>query len=213
MMRRLLEASVVVTVALFALSALGAGAAPDTTAMTTAKVKGAGVSLKYPSAWSVVSLTKQGLAAQRKRWAKKDPKLAAALANLDVSTIKFYAIHVAGVAGEWGDVDVATFDSAQWSAMGGLSLAGFREVVSGELKTGGATLVDAKLTKVDGKSAYRTDATLPFKNSDGTINERSSGSLWIPGETSGATVIAVASSDDAAGSALINSVLATVHHI
>jgi hypothetical protein len=69
-----------------------------------------------------------------------------------------------------------------------------------------------KTVKVSGKGAFRIDTTLPFKNADGTTTYESQGQLLIPGASS-STGIAVTSSNDAAGTALINNTLASVHHI
>lgn len=89
-MRRLLRASVVGAVALVA--SLGASAAADTTPMTRTNVKSAGVSLAYPRAWTVVPVTKKGLESMRKAEAKKNPKVAEQLANMDPSAFKFLSV-------------------------------------------------------------------------------------------------------------------------
>jgi hypothetical protein len=197
-------------VAVVLLSAVGAGAA-DTTSMTSVKIKAAGVSLQYPNTWTVVPLTKRGWAALKKAASKGNPKLGAvlgALGNVDVSQFKFYAIDAAGAAGTHSNVNVVLGGGGQAN----ITLAELRDQLGQVYKAGGATLVDAKTAKVSGRRAFRTDVSIPFKHPDGTVSYVSEGQLFIAGAAS-TLVITVTASNDASGSALINAVLASVHHI
>ena len=92
-MRRLAGLTIVASMLLVATSTIATAAtSPSETTTRTAKVKAAGISLKYPKSWILVSLTKKGLAAQVKVVSKKNPKLAAAMAGTDLSQFKFRAI-------------------------------------------------------------------------------------------------------------------------
>jgi hypothetical protein len=210
MMRRLLSASLAVTVALVALSAPGAGAAPDTTAMKSTTVKGAGVSLSYPGTWTVVPVTKKSLEAMEKAVSKKNPKLAALLSSFqgEVGKFKFYASHVEGSPGAVGNVNVVSLGHAP----SGISLAEVRDHLRQVVKGAGGTLVDVKRVKVSGKSAFRSDDTFPITRADGTIAYVSQGVLLIL-DDGFSPEITVTAPNDATGAALINTVLASVHRI
>jgi hypothetical protein len=201
-MRRLLRASVVGAVALVAL--LGASAAADTTPMTTTKVQSAGVSLTYPSGWTVVPVSKKGLDAMRTAAAKNNPKLAALLSSGDPSQFKFYSIDGTGARGVSSNVNVLVASGAQ-----GITVADLRDQLGQVYKAAGATLRDVKAVRVGNRKAFRSDAALPFKSSDGSITAEANGQLVIPGPTSTA-VVTVTSTDDATGVALINDILASV---
>jgi hypothetical protein len=210
MMRRLLAASIVVTVALVALSAPGAGAAPDTTGMKSTTVKGAGVSLSYPGTWTVVPVTKKSLEAMEKALSKKNPKVAALLSSVQdqVGKFKFYATNVPGSPGAVGNVNVVSLGRAPDD----ISLADVRDHLRQIVKGAGGTLVDVKRVKVSGKGAFRSDDTFPITQPDGTIAYVSQGVLLIP-DGSSTPQITVTAPNDATGAALINSVLASVHRI
>ena len=206
-MRRLFWIAVVIAVALVAASAVAAAASPTSTStsMTTAAVKSAGISLKYPSTWTAVKMTKRGIASLRKLVVQKNPKLAAVLSNVDVSKFKFYALDVADGASTHATVNVLLSGDAQ-----GLSLADFRDQVGQAYKAAGGTALEVKTAKVSGRSAFRTDVDLPFKNADGTTTDESLGQLFIP-RAGSSTVVSVSATHDATGEALINTVLASVH--
>ena len=175
--------------------------------MTSVQVKSAGVSLRYPSTWTVVPVTKRGVAAMLKSASKGHPKLAKLLANLDVSRFKFFAINLPGAAGAHRNVNVVLD-----AAVHGTTLADVRDGFGPLLKADGSTLVDIKKVKVSGKSAFRVDNTFPVKGADGTITDWYQGTLVIPGATSG-TEVSVTASDDGPGTALINTMLTSVRHI
>ena len=90
-MRRLVGCTLVAVLALVAVAAPASATASGSAPMATAKVKGAGVSVKYPRAWIVVPLTKQALAAEMKIIAGKNPKLAALMSSVDPSQSKFFS--------------------------------------------------------------------------------------------------------------------------
>jgi len=138
---------------------------------------------------------------------KTNPKLATLVSQLDVSKFKFYATDVAQTGGVYSNVNVVLAGPAQ-----GMTAADLKEQLGPLLKSAGGTLLDVKRVKVGDKSAFRDDSTLPFKHADGTITEEGQGQLIIPGASSTA-VISVTSSDDAAGAALIDTMLAGVRHI
>ena len=206
-MRGFQRVVVVMAVALVAASAMVTAASAGSTSMTTANVKSAGISLKFPSTWTVVTLTKKGLAAAEKAESKTNPQVAAELSKVDLSQFKFYAIDRVEVAGVYSNVNVGLAGGAH-----GVTLAFFRDQQASQYKAEGSTLVDAKAVKVSGKNAFRSDATVPVTNSDGTITDWSQTQLAIPGATS-TTWIEVSSTNDAPGMALIDSVIASVHHI
>ena len=205
-MRRLLRASVVGAVALVA--SLGASAAADTTPMTRTNVKSAGVSLAYPRAWTVVPVTKKGLESMRKAEAKKNPKVAEQLANMDPSAFKFLSVDPTRAGPPFTNVTV----EVSGVLPGGTTAADLRDEYASALKPGGDTLRDVKAVKVDNKTAFRLDPTAPHKNSDGTVTTNAVGQMLIPGALS-TTVVTVNSTDDATGGAQINSILASVRRI
>ncbi len=144
----------------------------------------------------------------RKAAAKNNPKLAAAISNVDSSKLKFYATDGTRAGGVYSNVNVQVTAGAPQ----GLTTADVRDQLSQGYKSVGATLRDVKAVKVGNRSAFRTDAGLAFKNSDGTVTTEAQGQLLILGASS-STVVTATSTDDVTGGALINSILANVHHI
>jgi hypothetical protein len=210
MMRRLVGIALVAMVALVA-TPIGATAAtsPSPGAMTPTKVKAAGISLKYPSSWLLVPLTKKALAAQAKILSKKNPKLAAVLAATDVTDVLHFKLHAIDPATDGGQNVGVQFVEGLGSPS---SLSDFSSKIIPRYKAAGATILDTKAVKVSGKTAYRIDLTLPVKSPDGSIDVRHLGQLLVPEGDSWASVNAVASNDDA-GIALIDSILTSVRRV
>ncbi len=86
-MRRVVGAALVAIV-LVAVPAT-AGAQTSATPLTTANVKAAGISLKYPKTWTVVFYDQEGSQQRRRSSRKKNPKLAAQMTSIDLSQTKF----------------------------------------------------------------------------------------------------------------------------
>jgi hypothetical protein len=205
-MRRWLGTALVAMMVLVATSSIATAAtSTNSTQMTTARVKAAGISLEYPTSWTALALTKKGLAAQAEAWLKTNPQFAALLATADVSQFKLYALDAAPKT--YSNVKVSVAPAAQ-----GISLAYLRTRLSQKFAAAGATVLDAKVVKVSGKTAFRLDATVPVITYDGTTTDSYLGEELIPAASS-STWDAVSSSDDETGMTLVNNVLATVRRI
>jgi hypothetical protein len=208
MMRRVLVIALVATMTLLVISPAASATTPVVSSMTTAKLKAAGISLTYPRAWTALPFTKKRLAETLKLVGKRNPELAATLTGVDVSQFELYALDTSGTSPVSSNIVVTTPPGD----LGGLSLAEFKDQVAQSYKTLGATIRDAKLTKVDGKRAFRVDASFSAQNAVGASVVESQGALIIPRGSSN-TIVAVTSADDAAGAALINELLAKVHRL
>jgi hypothetical protein len=203
-MRRMLGIALVTAVVMVSAPSIATAVSASSPPMTTTKVKGAGISLQYPSTWTVVALTKKRLAAQIRAAAKHNPQLAAQLSKIDVSTFKFKAFAVPAEPGKTPSMSVSL---GGWSQ--GVTLAHVKAVIERYNEVLGAKLVDAKAIKVSGNPAFRTDIIAPYTEADGTIIHRAEGQLTIVRATA-SPIVAVGAPDDAAGRALINKVLASV---
>ena len=177
--------------ALVATSSIAAAAtSSDSTQMTTARVKAAGISLEYPTSWTAVALTKKGFAAQVKVWSTTNPQIATLVAKADVSNFKLYSLDVAGVTGMHSNVTVGVAPAVQ-----GMTLGAFRNQMSQNLAAAGVTLLDAKVVKVSGKTAFRLDATGPVNTSDGTTIDEYVDAELIPVASSRTSGAATSSQD------------------
>jgi hypothetical protein len=202
-MRRLVGCTLVAVLALIAVAAPASATASGSTPMATAKVKGAGVSVKYPRAWIVVPLTKQALAAEMKIIAGKNPKLAALMSSVDPSQSKFFAI------------DPATYSSEQVQfspgSGGPANLGEFKQGVKQIYASTGATFLDAEAVKVGGKTAYRAHLSLPIKAPDGTTVEVREGQLFlVHGDDGTVVTVGVRSGGD---TSIIDTILSGVHRV
>jgi hypothetical protein len=204
-MRRVVGLVFVATMLLFATSTVAiAATSPTAEATTTAKVKAAGISVKYPKSWIAVPLTKKGLAAQTKALSKKNPKLAAVVAATDISQFKLRAIDPTTGRETVGVQFIEGSGSPS-------SLSDFNSVIP-QYKAAGATVLDTKVVKISGKTAFRIDMTLPVKLPDGSVAVQRVGQVVVPGGDSAAAVVA-AGPDDDSGVAVINSILASVRRL
>ncbi|MCU1459012.1 MAG: hypothetical protein JWL73_3104 [Actinomycetia bacterium] len=209
-MRRVRQVAVAVMVAMAATVAApmasGATTAASTSSTKTARIKAAKISVKYPRGWTVAPLTKSGIDRIVKSLATKNPKLAAVLSNTDLSQFKFFAI----------DPTATTFASnINVQSVGGgtlPTLADFTNQVQQAYTSAGGTFVGAKAMKINGKTAYRTDALLPIKAADGTTITAHEGQLFIA-RGGASAVVTVSSTNDPTGSALIDRIIAGVRLI
>jgi hypothetical protein len=193
-------------------------AAPSANAgsFTTAKVKAAGVSLQYPSSWTVRPFTTKAVNALAKRLRKKSPKLAQALESSEAQQstrgTKFFAIDLdALAAGRPGsDVQVALIANTQppkniSDVDVGYSAADFAKI--------GGMRLGISAVRVENKQAYRIDARVASHLSDGTTRSGLISELLIVVGQSQVVFVNVAAPDDADGAKLIDGILASVRRI
>jgi len=204
-MRRLLGIALVAAVGLVGVPAVAAVAATGSDSTTTAVVKPAGVSLRYPSTWTVAKQTKKSLAAQVKALSKTNPALAAQLAQTDLTTAKFRAVDPGAASGEVsGNVRVQLVKSPAPR-----NLAAFTREVTQAYEADGDTVLGTHGVTVSGKTAYRVDLTIPIAGTGATPTVVRVGQLAVPrGSTS--TVVTVGAPNTDAGAALIDTILNSV---
>lgn len=200
-------------VALWIGGAAGPVGATDAGPVTTTKVRAAGVALEWPRPWIVFARTKRGLAAQRKQLERSDPRLERAfeveLVAASDPTTRSYASDLGGVAGG----GVASNVRVQVVPGGFPSdLAAFVAARAPSVETIGGTVLNASTVEVAGETGYRLDVSLPVPKPDGTVVRTRLGQLLVR-RGAGRVVITVGSSDDDAGSALIDRVLRSVRRI
>lgn len=144
-------------------------------AMKPVKVKAAGISLQYPSTWIALPLTKRRVDAVRKFLAKKNPKLVAAISEIDPTQFKFYGTDTVRVDGGFANVQVSTDHDV--GTIGGLS--DFRDQVHMVAKAVGATILDTEKVEVSGETAYRVHLQMTIKPPSGLPIVFQEGQLFI----------------------------------
>ncbi len=181
-----------------------ASASSRATGMTTVKVKDARVSVQYPSAWLVAKLTPKGIATLKGLLGKKNPKLAAQIANVDLSQYRFYAIDPAGTTGDNMSVG---FEPGSGRPSG---LAEFTDVETQQYKSIGAQVLDTKVVKMRGATAYRVDVAVQATAPTGVPTSVRVAQLEIfRGNDS--TTISVGGIEGDETSTVIEGVLSSVH--
>ncbi len=206
-------ASALVALAIAALAHSADGASPTAPNARTVRVKSASVSLQYPRGWIVFSRTREGIAAQRRRLSRRDPRLAEAL-DVEAQTAllpstKFEASDLSSAFASRvsNGVKVEVVEGGFPS-----SLENFTSVRAPSVKQAGGTVLNASTVKVSGETAYRLDVSLPVPRADGTVVSTLLGQLLVR-HGSGRVVITAAAADDQAGSTLIDHVLRSVQRL
>ncbi|MET0627094.1 MAG: hypothetical protein ABW033_01395 [Acidimicrobiia bacterium] len=162
--------AVVVVVATFGVTLVDPGLATAADDYTRAKVKAAGISLEYPSGWTVYALSKREVAAQQKALTKANPELADAFDAAQQSSFtkntKFHATDLDSMAerGVGGNLGVTN------AGVGILppTLDSFTRQISPQFSSVGGTVIGTSTHKVGGRPAYRVDVRLPLTAPDGT---------------------------------------------
>jgi len=202
-MRRVMSIALVGMFAVVALATPAAATATGSTVMSTARVKAAGISVKYPSAWIALPLTKERFAAVMKIIARKNPELAAEVSFMDPSQWKFFAI------------DPATYSSMQVVFVRGVggpaNLGDVKQAAKQASETAGAKFLDAEAVKVSGKTAFRAHLSHTVKGPDGTPVEVRQGQLYLT-HGDDLTVVAVAMKGDV-DPRIIDTILSSVHRV
>ncbi len=161
------------TVAFASAGSATAESLDDSSSMTTAKIKAAGISLRHPETWTVMPRTRKELAAQERRLATKDPELAQLLvdhAQLEnqLDTVKFRSIDLVGAlstGASAGNVRVYVHARGGFPSTLDEFVAGYDLLV----RIGARILKTATLS-VGGKTAYRVDVVFtPPRASGGTV--------------------------------------------
>jgi hypothetical protein len=179
--------------------------------MTAATVKAAGLALRYPSGWTVLSYT--GLSkAQKKAVAKANPKLSVQAQtdadSANVKNTKFYAQDlVAEQAGQYASsLSVEIVGQTDFPS----SLSDFKQQIESGYKQIGAKISGVSTRSIGGKTSYEAiiDAHLHMPN--GSPIDARLGQLAVP-HGDGIAVINVTAPNDATGTALIHAVMESVH--
>jgi hypothetical protein len=185
---------------------------------TTVKVKSVGISLWYPSNWTVLTLTPKDVLAQRKRLVKTHPE------SLPAFDAAVKAVRGTG-AFRATDVD-AKFAERVYVGLTGDYPSTLKKFTSdvratvytshglprGELVKASATILSSSTVKVSGRTGYRVDSRLSYNDSDGSPVTELSGELVVLRSTGNAQV-SVTTPDDAAGATLIDNMLRSVHSL
>ena len=196
-----------------AVSELDAGAATKSSTTTT-KVKAAGISLAYPDEWTVVPLTKQALRTMRKRLDKTNPQLGDALEFVGTTGIaaatKLFAIDLeASASGAFANnVNIIVVKNSPMPT----SVDAFSAAVSSYYAQLDATLERAEELEIDGKTAYRADATYALQRSDGgEVMVHLAQMVIAHGRSS--DVITVTTKDDVADRSIADDVFGSVRYL
>jgi hypothetical protein len=144
-------------------------------AMKTVKVKAAGISLQYPSTWIALPLSKKRVDAVKKLLAKRNPKLDAAISEIDPTLFKFYGTDTVRVDGGFANVQVVAQHDV--GAIGGLS--GFKDQARMGAKLLGATILDTEKVEVSNKTAYLAHLEMAIKLPSGAPIVCREGQLFI----------------------------------
>jgi hypothetical protein len=209
-MRRFLAVAGLIVAAVPRAVPMAVGAAPVHASPTaTGTVQAARISVKYLSEWVVAAKTDEGIKQQAASYAQTNPTLAARLSRPGMSAFDFFAIDPIVTPG-YGNSNVAiNFLPGVWNPRDGL--AWVKSTTTDLAKADAAKAFDVKAVRVDGIAAYRIRMTLPFKRSDGSTAFARQGQLQII-DGKDETLVSVFAPDTATGRALVNSVLASVHH-
>jgi hypothetical protein len=205
----------------FASTLTGTGSA-ETTSMTTVKIKAAGISLRCPSTWTVIPLTKKDLAAQAKVLATKNPELAQLLVAgaqlaLQSDALKLRVVNLESrLAGRLADGNVRVYVHTS----GGFpsTLDEFKSKMTLSLRvaaatgSGQATILQASAVNVGGQPGYCVDLRQPQEAHDGTMTTiRTTRMSFARGH--GDVSVDVTTTDDDTGAALIDDILGSVQPI
>ncbi|GEM_PF-2565067 len=198
-------------VVLAALLGFASAAVAGTTLKTTV-VKSAGVSFKYPGSWTTLARDPKALAAQQRQLAKHNPKIAlnAAQQAQFLQSAKFRAVDIQeAAAGRFAsNVSVQVVDQGGFPT----SLDEFTAGARPEYNQEGLSLVGTSSVPVRGATAYRADARATVTVPDGRTLATRVSQLFIP-RNAGNVTITVATSDDAAGTQLIDAILGSVRRL
>jgi len=179
---------------------------PTGAGTNTARIEAAGITVDYPSTWSVQPITAdqsdsthnftQSLSNFGELFGGEEP-------DSDATPTKF----LAGLRGS-GALMVNTFqDVGEFPA----TIAEFDALVKPGLQQIG-TVLGSSAIQVGNQTAYRVDVTIPFTLPDGTPVALREAILVVPFD-GGGTFVHVGAVDDPAGVNLIDDVLATVRSI
>jgi len=179
---------------------------PTGAGTNTARIEAAGITVDYPSTWSVQPITAdqsdsthnftQSLSNFGELFGGEEP-------DSDATPTKF----LAGLRGS-GALMVNTFqDVGEFPA----TIAEFDALVKPGLQQIG-TVLGSSAIQVGNQTAYRVDVTIPFTLPDGTPVAVRDAILVIPFDDGG-TFVHVGAVDDPAGVNLIDDVLATVRTV
>ena len=194
-----------------ALAASGPPAAA-TASLKTAVITSAGISVRYPSAWTTLPRDPKALALQQRRLAKRNPKLAlnAEQQAAFLRAAKFRSVDLgAAAAGRF-----ASNVNVQVDIQGGFpgSLQEFTSTARSQYEQQGVTVVSLSSLQVSGTTSYRADTRATVARPDGTTLAARVGQLFVP-RNAGSAIITVATADDAAGAQLIDTILSSVRRV
>jgi hypothetical protein len=200
---------VVLTSALVAGPAVAASTTTTTgapgTALTHVTIPSAGISLGYPAGWTATQYTGLSKAAQKKI-KKLNPNLASNIAAAQsLKNAKLYAIDQTQPGGFSDNINVLV----QSSGGAPSSLDDFRSYVEAQYQALGATLNNASTTKIGNRKSYVANALLPLKVDANTTVNAYITQVLVPNRD-GATLMTLTTSDDDAGHAITDQVVASM---
>jgi len=202
--------ALVVVVAL-GVTLAGPGLATAADGYTRAKVKAAGISLEYPSGWTVYALSKRDVAAQQKALAKANPELAEAFDSAQQASFtkntKFHATDLQSMAerGVGGNLGVTNVGTGVLPS----SLDAFTKQITPQFSSVGGTVSGTSMQKVGGAPAYRVDVLLPLTAPDGTALTVHVTELFIQRGIR-TSLVTLAIDDDAAGAQTTDRIMDSV---
>jgi hypothetical protein len=187
--------------------------ASDTSAVALSKpvkVKAAGISLRYPAAWTIVAAgSRKEAEARRKAFLKANPKLAKVY---DEQTASAAEANVAFRAGDL-EAQAAQLPAANMTITllsGDLpsTLDEYVRAVKKQLEGAGATLLDSSTVSIGHGSAYRTDFQMTLRAPGGTTIPTRFTQLAIPslGTSSLLTIGVPGTTDDPRIDAVVGSI-------
>ena len=189
-----------------------ADASAQAVTSTTAKIKSFDLAFDYPASWTVFAFDAKALAQQRKRLLKANPKLA--------NVFDGQAESAAAQGYEFAAVDLDAAGSGRAiSAISVSSMDGFPSSLKAlvdEIKPiyekSGASLIDSSVQRVSGRRSFRIDIRITFKTPTGETVAMRMSQLAVPRGV-GTALITIGAPDGAEGSALIDSILASVREL
>jgi len=189
--------------------AAGAAGAAATSTTTTRSaplihvtIPSAVISLGYPADWTVGQFAGLPKATQKKL-AKLNPQLESDMAQAStvVKSSKFYAEHPVARS----DLMVNVVPNGGFPT----TLADFRQGITEQFASQGATVQATSAKKIGGHTAYLVVATMTERPDATTTLTELAGQLYVP-NGDGATIVTIATTDDADGRSLMDSIIASV---
>jgi hypothetical protein len=178
----------------------------------TAKVQTLDLRFEYPATWTVFTFDPNADAKTRKALAKANPKMADAFDSESATNVaKGYKFSAQDFDAKFRG-DYASAVSVSQFVGFPTSLKAFDDSIRSQLEQAGATVFSTSVVRVSGEKSWRADVRIPVNIPNAAPVTVRVSMLAVPRGMATA-LVAVATSDDDAGNALIDSILRSVRRI